>query len=49
VDEFGEEQDPETATLVMHYLCITWKLMFAVVPPTDYCGGWAAFGVRPLP
>ena len=45
VDEFGEEMDPEAGTLVMHYLCITWKLVFAIVPPTDYYGGWAAFGV----
>lgn len=23
----------------------SWKLIFAIVPPTTYCGGWAAFGV----
>ena len=39
VDEDGEDVEPDTIVLVMHYLCITWKLLFAIVPPTDYFGG----------
>ena len=28
---------------VMHFLTITWKLLFALIPPRRYCGGWACF------
>merc|ERR1711907_322810 len=24
---------------------VPWKLLFAFIPPVDYCGGWACFGV----
>merc|ERR1719191_2526975 len=27
------------------YLTLPWKLLFAFVPPTDYCGGWICFVV----
>ena len=30
-DEFAE---------VLHVLSLPWKLIFALVPPTEYCGGW---------
>mmetsp|Transcript_32344 Transcript_32344/g.62174 ORF Transcript_32344/g.62174 Transcript_32344/m.62174 type:complete len:898 (-) Transcript_32344:491-3184(-) len=43
VDEEGNDIEPEAGALLMHYLCITWKVLFAVVPPTDYYGGWATF------
>ena len=29
----------------MHFLTVFWKLLFALVPPTDYCNGWACFVV----
>mmetsp|Transcript_12498 Transcript_12498/g.41174 ORF Transcript_12498/g.41174 Transcript_12498/m.41174 type:complete len:864 (-) Transcript_12498:126-2717(-) len=45
VDDDGNEVEPDTFTLILHYLTITWKVMFAVVPPTDYYGGWATFVV----
>ena len=32
----------------MHYISISWKLIFAVVPPADLCGGWVAFYVSLL-
>jgi len=47
----GEEDDddeepsggPGAFDYFMHVLAIPWKLLFAFVPPTDYCGGWACF------
>ena len=27
----------------MHFLTITWKLIFAFIPPRQMCGGWACF------
>jgi len=46
----GEEEDedgnPMTAGIgdwIMHFVTLPWKLVFALVPPTDYCGGWLAF------
>eukprot|EP00931_Biecheleriopsis_adriatica_P051600 TRINITY_DN2994_c0_g1_i1.p1 TRINITY_DN2994_c0_g1~~TRINITY_DN2994_c0_g1_i1.p1 ORF type:complete len:867 (+),score=174.12 TRINITY_DN2994_c0_g1_i1:287-2602(+) len=42
--------DPEDATgfaLAMcyfsHILSMPWKMLFAFIPPTEYCGGWACF------
>ncbi|TNN29033.1 Sodium/calcium exchanger 1 [Liparis tanakae] len=29
----------------MHFLTVFWKLLFALVPPTDYFNGWACFVV----
>jgi len=28
---------------IAHFLTITWKLLFAFVPPTHWGGGWPAF------
>merc|ERR550537_1629548 len=27
----------------MHVISLPWKVLFAFVPPPDYCGGWACF------
>lgn len=41
--------DPEaakeagTSEKVLHYASIFWKLVFALIPPTDIAGGWACF------
>lgn len=43
--EEGGESLPSCMDYVMHFLCIFWKILFAFVPPTDYCGGWACFTV----
>jgi solute carrier family 8 (sodium/calcium exchanger) len=46
VDEVtGEMENPPTSAYVLHFLSIFWKVLFAVVPPTSYYGGWAAFMV----
>ena len=29
----------------MHFLSIFWKLLFALIPPTRWAGGWLAFCV----
>jgi len=42
--EEGAEQVPPTCIdYFMHCLSLPWKLLFACVPPVDYCGGWACF------
>jgi len=42
----GEEgEDPSTTDYVMHALTFGWKVLFAVVPPTCYKGGWVTFFV----
>merc|ERR1719506_412247 len=42
-DDEGESSPPGPFDYFMHALSIPWKLLFAFVPPTDYCGGWACF------
>lgn len=27
----------------MHYVSVAWKLLFALIPPTDYMNGWLTF------
>jgi len=48
VDEDGNESEPSGLVYLMHFLTIAWKVLFACVPPTDYCGGWATFFVSLL-
>ena len=48
VDEDGNESEPSRLDYIMHFLTIVWKVLFACVPPTDYCGGWATFFVSLL-
>mmetsp|Transcript_16853 Transcript_16853/g.23275 ORF Transcript_16853/g.23275 Transcript_16853/m.23275 type:complete len:617 (+) Transcript_16853:1233-3083(+) len=43
VNSDGEEVPLGTGALIMHYLCITWKLLFAMVPPPEMKGGWPTF------
>jgi len=43
-DEEEEEDEPVTAQdWVLHIITVPWKLFFALVPPTEYCGGWLCF------
>lgn len=44
-EECGEEKMPSCLDYVMHFLTVFWKLLFALVPPTDYWNGWACFTV----
>ncbi|CAK0870853.1 unnamed protein product, partial [Prorocentrum cordatum] len=36
-------EQPSVADYTMHFITLPWKLLFALVPPTDYCGGWLSF------
>ncbi|XP_022103821.1 sodium/calcium exchanger 1-like isoform X2 [Acanthaster planci] len=42
-EDGGEEKLPSCGDYVMHFLTIFWKLLFAIVPPTDLLGGYACF------
>ncbi|XP_059186378.1 sodium/calcium exchanger 1a isoform X4 [Centropristis striata] len=44
-DDCGEDKLPSCFDYVMHFLTVFWKLLFALVPPTDYWNGWACFVV----
>ena len=44
-DESEEQSTPTYGDYMMHYLTVFWKLLFALVPPTDIWGGWACFVV----
>jgi len=44
--ELDMDEEPPKATVcdwTMHIICLPWKLLFAFIPPTDYCGGWLCF------
>jgi len=43
--EDGEEPEPSYFDYFMHYVSLFWKLLFALVPPTDIWNGWACFYV----
>merc|ERR1711988_387249 len=30
---------------IMHFVTVPWKLFFAIIPPTDFMGGWCCFVV----
>jgi solute carrier family 8 (sodium/calcium exchanger) len=43
-----EEEDVEPPTIqdyIMHVITVPFKVLFAFVPPTDYCEGWLCFCV----
>ena len=44
-DDSDEDVEPSYYDYFMHYLSLIWKVIFALVPPTDIWGGWACFWV----
>jgi solute carrier family 8 (sodium/calcium exchanger) len=38
----GDEK-PGVVGMIIHFLTMPWKLLFATIPPTDYCDGWLCF------
>jgi solute carrier family 8 (sodium/calcium exchanger) len=41
----NDDGSPTMGDYVMHTLSVFWKVLFAIVPPTDFAGGWLCFGV----
>merc|ERR1711976_431521 len=39
----GEEEKPSAVDWFFHIVGLPWKLLFALVPPPQYLGGWATF------
>lgn len=44
-NEDGEIEDISGMEVFLHFTCIGWKLIFAIIPPPHYCGGWGCFFV----
>jgi len=46
-DEEDEEEERSLGSKVLawvfHIIQLPWKILFAFIPPTDYCGGWVCF------
>ncbi|KAH8419201.1 hypothetical protein KR222_010548, partial [Zaprionus bogoriensis] len=47
-EENTPEYVPTCSDYVSHFLCLFWKIVFAFVPPTDFCGGYITFVVSIL-
>ncbi|EPB71525.1 Calx-beta domain protein, partial [Ancylostoma ceylanicum] len=43
--EEDEDGNITTKEKIMHYISLPWKLLFALIPPTDYYNGWLCFVV----
>jgi len=42
-EEEGSKDGHGIADYTMHIISLPWKLLFALVPPTDFFNGWACF------
>jgi solute carrier family 8 (sodium/calcium exchanger) len=42
-NEEGEIEDITFMDGLLHFVCIGWKLVFSLIPPPHYAGGWACF------
>lgn len=44
VEDFeGDGEPPSMSDYVMHIVTLPWKLLFALIPPTEWAGGWVCF------
>jgi len=43
VDEDNNLDEVTLTEAILHFFTITWKVLFAFVPPTKWGGGWPAF------
>jgi len=37
------EAEPNSFEWTVHVITVPWKLLFAIIPPTDFSGGWSCF------
>lgn len=44
-DDDEEEGGHSCMDMVIHFIGMPWKLLFAFIPPVDYCNGWCCFFV----
>lgn len=44
-NDVGQIEDISGLEVILHLSCIFWKLIFAIIPPPHYAGGWACFWV----
>jgi len=42
-DDDEDYEPPTKRDYIVHIVTCPWKFLFAIVPPTDYCGGWVCF------
>jgi len=40
----GEEGNVSVFDWIMHLITVFWKVLFATIPPVDFCDGWLCFG-----
>ncbi|TKR60574.1 hypothetical protein L596_027801 [Steinernema carpocapsae] len=45
VEDIDGDGSLSTREKVMHYISLPWKVLFALIPPTDYFNGWLSFCV----
>ncbi|TRY71768.1 hypothetical protein TCAL_04773 [Tigriopus californicus] len=41
--EEAEEKMPTCGDYIMHFLTLFWKVIFSIIPPAAYMGGWPTF------
>eukprot|EP00927_Polykrikos_kofoidii_P075266 TRINITY_DN7137_c2_g3_i1.p1 TRINITY_DN7137_c2_g3~~TRINITY_DN7137_c2_g3_i1.p1 ORF type:complete len:844 (-),score=168.77 TRINITY_DN7137_c2_g3_i1:38-2569(-) len=43
-DDLAEQRDePGRLTWCLHIITLPWKILFAFIPPVDFCNGWLCF------
>jgi len=47
-EDEGPAEPPSAYDYFIHALAVFWKVIFACIPPPDYCDGWLCFGVALL-
>jgi len=40
-----DDSEPEWSDYLLHFCSFYWKVLHAIIPPTDYGGGWPTFFV----
>ncbi|CAJ0579276.1 unnamed protein product, partial [Mesorhabditis spiculigera] len=45
VEDLDDDGSISTKEKILHYVSLPWKLLFALIPPTDYLNGWLCFFV----